>query len=136
MRAITTLADGDLVDDILNLRFQTLAGTLMYSRTDRPAVAGYGVETSPGVWEISPDTSGILMVSLDQYGNPIPRNYRDPDGPQWWCEYEIDYAALHNFEINDGNAGVVESCDLMRHRHDRREFVDGHTGLAQGKVRN
>jgi Ca2+-binding RTX toxin-like protein len=98
--------DGNLLDDILNLRFQTLAGTLMYSRTDRPAEEGFGVETSPGVWEITPDTSGILMVSLDEFGNPIPRDYRDPNGPQWWAEYEIDYAALHNFEIDSGNAGV------------------------------
>ncbi|MEE4314510.1 MAG: Calx-beta domain-containing protein [Desulfofustis sp.] len=104
--------DTNLLDDIASLRFQTLAGTLMYSRTDRPAVEGYGVQIdSDGdgildTWEITPDTSGILMVSLDESGNPIPRDYRDPNGPQWWAEYEIDYADLHNFEIDSGNAGV------------------------------
>jgi Ca2+-binding RTX toxin-like protein len=99
-------SDGNLLDDIASLRFQTLAGTLIYSRTDRPAEAGYGKETLPGVWEITPDTSGVLMVSLDVNGNPIARDYRDPNGPQWWTEYEIDYADLHTFDFNDGVSGA------------------------------
>ncbi|MGD8418786.1 MAG: matrixin family metalloprotease, partial [Gammaproteobacteria bacterium] len=119
--------DGDLVDDILNLRFQTLAGTLMYSRTDRSAEEGYGIENN-GDWEITPYTSGLLMVSgaEDELGNlmmtesglfdadglpimvpvAVARDYRDPNGPGWWTEYEIDYADLHTFEFDAGEAGV------------------------------
>ncbi|MHC5112421.1 MAG: hypothetical protein ACYTHJ_21390, partial [Planctomycetota bacterium] len=99
-------SDGNLVDDIESLRFQTLAGMLMYSRTDRPAEEGYGLEVLPGVWEITPDTSGLLMVSLDGNGDPIARDYRDPNGPGWWTEYTIDYADLHTFDFDEGKAGV------------------------------
>src|SRR5690606_126217 len=100
-------SDGNLIDDIISLRFQTLAAGLMYTRTDIDSnIPGYGVETSPGVWEITPDTSGVLMVSLDENGDPIARDYRDPNGPGWWTEYEIDYAEYHGFAFNDGLAGV------------------------------
>ena len=62
-------------------------GTLIYGRTDfanlsnaAPAYAG-----DP----INGDNSGRLLT------DGIKRNYRDPRGPQWWSEYEIDYADLH-----------------------------------------
>ncbi|MCB9929003.1 MAG: hypothetical protein H6844_06280 [Alphaproteobacteria bacterium] len=91
-------ADDNLLDDIRSLRFQTLAGTLMYSRSDRETPAGYD--------EAGADTSGVLLVSLDSMGNPIPRDYRDPNGPQWWAEYEIDYADTHTSAMDAGLAGV------------------------------
>ena len=53
-------SDGNLIDDITSLRFQTLAGTLMYSRSDRDASAGYDID------DISGPNSGVLMVSLDE----------------------------------------------------------------------
>ncbi|WP_294608493.1 hypothetical protein [uncultured Roseovarius sp.] len=97
--------DGNLYDDIASLRFQTLAGTLMYGRTDRAPSDGYGSEVSPGVFEITEDGSGVLMVTLEG-GERVARDYRDPNGPGWWNEYSIDYSMFHTFDINDGLAGV------------------------------
>ncbi|WP_201742286.1 hypothetical protein [Mangrovicoccus ximenensis] len=84
---------------ITSLRFQTLAGTMMYSRSDRALSEGYdGSAQGPG--------SGVLMVSLDSEGNPIARDYRDPNGPGWWTEYEIDYAEYHSFDVQEGTTGA------------------------------
>lgn len=95
--------DGNLLDDIQNPRFQTLAGTLMYSRTDRPVPAGvdpaYAYDAS-GPNSLNEYTSGRLLT------DGVARNYRDPTGPQWWAEYLIDYADLHTFSINNGQSGV------------------------------
>ena len=91
--------DGSLYDDIASLRFQTLAGSLMYSRSDRPASAGYDLN------DVSGPNSGVLMVSLDEDGKPIARDYRDPNGPSWWAEYDIDYARYHTFAVADGLEG-------------------------------
>ncbi|OWK21138.1 hypothetical protein AJ88_20780 [Mesorhizobium amorphae CCBAU 01583] len=85
-------ADGNLLDDTFSLRFQTLAGTLMYSRTDRPMPAGLGT--------VNADNSGLLLV------DSIARRYRDPDGAPWWSEYSVDYAALHTFAFDEGTVGV------------------------------
>ncbi len=82
--------DGSLVDDIASLRFQTLAGTLMYSRSDRP-------DQSPGVNEFN---SGTLLV------DGIARAYRDPDGAPWWAEYAVKYDTLHSFSMNNGLTGI------------------------------
>ena len=96
-------SDGNLLDDIQNLRFQTLAGTLMYSRTDRPVPAGvdpnYDYDPT-GLNSLTGYTSGRLLT------DGVARNYRDPTGPEWWAEYQIDYADLHTFSMNDGLSGV------------------------------
>ncbi|MBI3917574.1 MAG: hypothetical protein HY322_11275 [Betaproteobacteria bacterium] len=86
------IADGNIFDDIANLRFQTLAGTLLYSRTDQPVPAGFDAPNA--------DTSGLLLT------DGIARNYRDPDGAPWWAEYDVDYADLHTVEFDRGLAGV------------------------------
>jgi Ca2+-binding RTX toxin-like protein len=79
--------DGNLVDDITSKRFQTLAGTLLYSRSD--------LAPSPNA-----DSSGQLLT------DGIARNYRDPDGAPWWAEYTIEYGSLHNFSMDEGTTGV------------------------------
>jgi hypothetical protein len=84
--------DGNLADDITSGRFQTLAGTLLYSRTDRPVPAGFATPTA--------DTSGQLLV------DGVARDYRDPDGAPWWAEYRIDYADLHTHAFDKGTTGV------------------------------
>jgi len=85
--------DSDLFDDIDSLRFQTLLGGLLYSRSDQdPLFAGAPVPTG--------EASGELLV------DGIPRDYRDPDGAPWWSEYSVDYSTLHVFEMDEGNAGV------------------------------
>jgi hypothetical protein len=84
--------DGNLVDDITNFRFQTLAGTLLYSRTDQPVPAGFDTPNA--------DNSGELL------NDDIARNYRDPDGAPWWTEYLIDYSSQHTFEFDRGEEGV------------------------------
>ena len=95
--------DGDLIDDILNARFQTLAGTLIYARTDRPLPDGvdplYAYD-AVGEGSLHGNNAGRLLT------DGILRDYRDPNGPQWWAEYEIDYAQYHTFEIDLGLAGV------------------------------
>jgi Ca2+-binding RTX toxin-like protein len=83
------MADGDQADDLVlgdnayllrtigdwtSPHFQTLCGTLLYSRTDRPNDCG-------GV--VNGDNSGLLLV------DGTPRAYRDPDGAPWWAEYDI-----------------------------------------------
>src|SRR5262249_16826027 len=83
--------DGNLVDDITSPRFQTLAGTPLYSRTDRPVPAGFPTPNA--------DTSGQLLT------DGTARNYRDPDGAPWWAEYTVDYAALHTFAFDQGTEG-------------------------------
>ncbi|HET9216448.1 MAG TPA: hypothetical protein VFR18_05690, partial [Terriglobia bacterium] len=84
--------DGNLVDDITSPHFQTLAGTLLYSRTDRPVPAGFGA--------VNADNSGLLLT------DGIAQNYRDPDGAPWWSEYLIEYSALHVFAMDEGESGV------------------------------
>jgi Ca2+-binding RTX toxin-like protein len=95
--------DGNLLDDITSLRFQALAGTLLYSRTDRPLPTGidplYAYDAT-GLNSLNEMTSGRLLT------DGIARNYRDPNGPQWWAEYTIDYADLHTFAFYNGQAGV------------------------------
>jgi hypothetical protein len=86
-------ADGDLFDDITNPRFQTLLGELLYSRSDQdPDFAG-----APAPFA---DDSGELLI------DDIARKYRDPDGAPWWAEYLIEYSSQHNFEFDEGEAGV------------------------------
>ncbi|MEQ1827017.1 MAG: hypothetical protein ABL921_13765 [Pirellula sp.] len=79
--------DGNLTDEITSLRFQTLAGTLLYGRSDQAPFPSAG-------------NSGALLT------DGIARNYRDPDGSPWWAEYLIDYAALHNYAFDQGDDGV------------------------------
>jgi len=89
--------DGSLLDDIENARFQTLAGTLMYARVDRALPAGIDplyAYTESGDGSLYGDTAGRLLT------DGIKRGYRDPNGPQWWAEYEIDYAQWHSFEYD------------------------------------
>lgn len=98
------IIDGNLLDDILNARFQTLAGTLIYARTDRDLPDGvdplYAYGDGEGQTPLSGETAGRLLT------DGLMRDYRDPNGPQWWAEYEIDYAQYHTFEIDSGEAGV------------------------------
>jgi Ca2+-binding RTX toxin-like protein len=67
--------DGNLYDNIKSLRFQTLAGTLMYSRSDRAVSPGYDANLVTG------PNSGVLMVSLDAFGKPIARELGTPSAP-------------------------------------------------------
>jgi len=89
--------DENLIDDISNLRFQTLLGSYLYSRSDRalPGLDPDLLTSYPGEFE-----SGVLLT------DDIARNYRDPSGPQWWAEYKIDYKELHTFDMDSGNVGV------------------------------
>ncbi len=82
--------------DITSGRFQTLCGSLMYSRTDRPAACG---------GPVTADNSGLLLV------DGTPRNFRDPDSPgidafPWWAEYVVrfdpnlaDLDEFHSFDV-------------------------------------
>lgn len=66
--------------------FQTLCGTLLYSRSDRPNACG--VPTTE-------DASGILLT------DGTPRAYRDPDGAPWWAEYDVTNL-WHDFASDEG----------------------------------
>jgi hypothetical protein len=96
------LADGDEADDMVlgdnaslvrtigdwtSPHFQTLCGTLLYSRSDRPTCAGFPAATE--------DSSGLLLV------DGTPRAYRDPDGAPWWAEYDITQL-FHDFASDAG----------------------------------
>ncbi|HET9217470.1 MAG TPA: Calx-beta domain-containing protein, partial [Terriglobia bacterium] len=81
-------ADGSTADDTESLRFQTLSGTLLYSRTDR------------GLAGVNADNSGQLLT------DGTARKFRDPDGAPWWAEYTVDYAELHTFAFDEGLDGV------------------------------
>ena len=85
--------DGNLVDDTASKRFQTLAGAMLYSRTDQNA-------TFAGAPVPNADTSGELLV------DGVARMYRDPDGAPWWAEYVVDYADLHTVKFDRAMAGV------------------------------
>src|SRR5262249_51589039 len=71
--------------------FQALAGTMLYSRTDRPVPAAFPTPNA--------DTSGQLLT------DGVARNYRDPDGAPWWAEYDVTNL-FHNFAFDQGTAGV------------------------------
>src|SRR6185503_13920959 len=75
-------------NDVTSLRFQTLSGTLMYSRTDQsPAALGY-------------DNSGQLLT------NNVARNYRSADANvPWWAEYAVTNL-YQNFSMDMGSSGV------------------------------
>ncbi len=99
------LVDGDQADDMVfgdavvltrtpgdwtNGRFQSLCGTLLYSRSD--------ITTATNLCNGAPvpteDNSGVLLV------DGVAKPYRDPDGAPWWAEYDVsdlyhDYAADH-----------------------------------------
>ncbi|HWQ28293.1 MAG TPA: Calx-beta domain-containing protein [Dehalococcoidia bacterium] len=84
--------------DITSGRFQTLCGTLLYSRTDRPNACG-GLVTQ--------DNSGLLLV------DDVWRDYRDPDAVPWWAEYLVafdddfsDNDPFHTFEVQNGDKAV------------------------------
>ncbi|MDQ0612685.1 hypothetical protein QF046_000326 [Microbacterium sp. W4I4] len=87
------MADGDAADDILfgdavwfdradwlSGRFQTLCGTLLYSRSDITAAGNLCGTLHPVPTE---NASGELLV------DGAPRPYRDPDGAPWWAEYDV-----------------------------------------------
>ena len=99
------MVDGDEADDILfgdnvtfvripgnwtSPHFQTLCGTLLYSRTDQPNACG-------GL--VGEDNSGLLLV------DGTPRAYRDPDGAPWWAEYDVTNL-FHSFAFDEGTAGA------------------------------
>ncbi len=77
--------------DITNPRFETLIGTLIYSRTDQSASAGVPVPFA--------DTSGELLI------DGTPRNYRDPDAVPYWAEYIVENL-FHTFAIEAGTSHV------------------------------
>ena len=47
-----------------------------------------------------------MTAAARALNDDVPRDYRDPDGAPWWAEYTIEYGALHNFEFDEGDAGV------------------------------
>src|SRR6266511_728417 len=99
------------VQNITSGRFETLCGTLLYSRTDRLNACSFG---NP----VDVDNSGRLLV------NGVWRNYRDPDSsgiagsPQldvapWWAEYGVafdydftDDDQFHTFAVDNGTKGA------------------------------
>ena len=131
------MADGDEQDDLIfgdnvtallrrignitSLRFQTLYGGEIYTRTDRPLPAGY---TGP----VNADNSGVLLT------NGVARDFRDPDAAPWWAEYTVDYASLHNFAIEDGvhSAGTFGNDYLAGGAH--HDLIFGQLGndIIQG----
>ncbi|HEX5591393.1 MAG TPA: Calx-beta domain-containing protein [Candidatus Limnocylindrales bacterium] len=89
--------------DVTSGRFQTLCGTLLYSRSDRTACGTTG----------GSDTSGALLV------DGTWRDYRDPDSGSggidpypWWAEYLVEFwdgdpnNHLHDFVSDDGTQGA------------------------------
>src|SRR5207249_217782 len=56
--------------DTTSPRFQTLTGTLLYSRSDLTAGA-------------TADSSGQLLT------DGTPRSYRDTNDVPWWAEYDV-----------------------------------------------
>ena len=118
-RVVETIVNGvpatntTTLQDITSLRFQTLCGGLLYSRSDRTACGITGGE----------NTSGVLLIFVDAFGKPIARNFRDPDSsgtgtPQldsapWWAEYLVlfdnDFAdpdEFHSFTVDAGKKGA------------------------------
>ncbi|HEY9356795.1 MAG TPA: Calx-beta domain-containing protein, partial [Arthrobacter sp.] len=94
------MADGDEADDLvlgdnahllrtdfLSYHFQTLCGTLLYSRSDQANACGGAVNQ---------DNSGLLLV------DGTPRAYRDPDGAPWWAEYDVTNL-FHDFASDQGS---------------------------------
>jgi len=84
--------------DVTSGRFQTLCGTLLYSRTDRPNACG---------GPVGQDDSGQLLV------DGVWRDYRDPDTVPWWAEYAVSYDydftdedPFHSFEVQNGQKGA------------------------------
>ena len=70
--------------------FQTLCGTLLYSRSDRTNACG-------GV--VDENNSGLLLT------NGQPKAYRDPDGAPWWAEYDV-LNLFHTTVFDQGTAGA------------------------------
>ncbi|MGU3646985.1 hypothetical protein ACLBXX_18660 [Microbacterium sp. C23T] len=88
------MMDGDQSDDILfgdavwfdrtpgnwtSPRFQSLCGTLLYSRSDITDASNL----CNGAPTPTENNSGVLLV------DGTPRPYRDPDGAPWWAEYDV-----------------------------------------------
>ncbi|HSO02245.1 MAG TPA: hypothetical protein VLS46_06935, partial [Gaiellaceae bacterium] len=88
IRLLRRIDEATLAVDITSPHFQSLCGTLIYSRSDRPNACGGSVNA---------DNSGELLV------NRIPKDYRDPDGAPWWAEYTVDFASLHTFAVERGD---------------------------------
>ena len=70
------------IGDFTSPHFQTLCGTLLYSRTDRTNACGGDA--------VNEDNSGLLLV------DGTPRAYRDPDGAPWWAEYNVTQPVPHH----------------------------------------
>ena len=90
--------------DFTSPRFQTLCGTLLYSRSDRTNACPFG---NP----VTADNSGTLLT------DGTPRTYRDPDGAPWWAEYDVAAAPVggftpqisglfQNFQMDEGSQGA------------------------------
>jgi len=90
--------------NITNGRFETLCGSLLYSRTDRQNACG----PIPGA-----DQSGVLLT------DGTARDFRDPDSGiggidafPWWAEYGVEYSDgdvtnhFHDFTADSGLAGA------------------------------
>ncbi len=108
------MADGDEADDILfgdavwfdrtigdwtSGRFQTLCGTLLYSRSDMTIGAANLANLCsglPGAYATpTENNSGQLLV------DGTPRAYRDPDGAPWWAEYDVT-ELFHDVDSDTG----------------------------------
>src|SRR5207245_406718 len=74
---------------VTNGRFETLSGTLLYSRTDINNNPTFGY-----------DNSGQLLV------DGIARNYRSADqNVPWWAEYAVTNL-YQNFSMDSGTTGI------------------------------
>jgi len=100
------MADGNQADDMIfgdameltrtpgdwtNGRFQSLCGTLLYSRSDNTTAANL----CNGAPVPTENDSGVLLV------DGIAKPYRDTDGAPWWAEYDVTNL-FHDFASDAG----------------------------------
>jgi len=104
----TDIAVDTNTDDTTSSRFQTLCGSMLYSRTDRVDGSGNDECGNP----VNADNSGMLLV------DGTLRVFRDADSPgidpyPWWAEYAVyfdkddgDSYEFHTFAVDDGIKGA------------------------------
>ena len=101
------MADGNQADDMIfgdameltrtpgdwtSGRFQSLCGTLLYSRSDNLTAANL----CNGAPVPTENNSGILLV------DGVAKPFRDPDGASWWAEYDVTNL-FHDFASDAGS---------------------------------
>ena len=100
------MADGNQADDMIfgdameltrtpgdwtSGRFESLCGTLLYSRSDNTTAANL----CNGAPVPTEDNSGVLLV------DGVAKPYRDTDGAPWWAEYDVTNL-FHDFASDTG----------------------------------